>query len=131
MDTYIITRSCYTGVNEYRYFREYRQIGRAQAFVLPGFPVAVSWGEQVFTCRREQNPPQDPDSLSLFDSRTKQRFASVSRTGPVQKGSPFSFAHPEMEWQDQELYMAMMTTENLSDEQAVLILRFPLLRPNP
>lgn len=54
----------------------------------------------------------------------------IAGLSPVQKGSPFALAHPQWIAPDRELYMAMMTAESLCDELALLLLSFPLLRPD-
>lgn len=165
MTTYIITRNCCTGVNEYRYFQETRQIGMAQAFVLPGFPVSLHVNRQAFTCRRDPNLSRVPEKLMVFYGDCDRIFAQITRSkpghyqlhslfgdlevtykegiyvfvrnnsciaglAPVQKGSPFALAHPQWIAPDRELYMAMMTAESLCDELALLLLSFPLLRPD-
>lgn len=157
MDTYLLTRSCYTGLNEYHCFRENRRIGTALAHVLPGFPVSLHCSIGSFACRR------DPECITLSDCDSGREFARIFRDspghyrlrtlygqlevecrdgifafgregsyiaglGPVQKGSPFDLAHPEYRTSEREPHMAMMAAEDLPDDLALVLLCFPLLR---
>jgi len=157
MDTYLLTRSCYTGLNEYHGFREDRQIGTALAHVLPGFPVSLYSSSGCLACRR------NPEWITLSDCDSGMEFARILRDrpghyrlhtshgqlevdcregiflisrdgvaiaglGPVQRGSPFDLAHPEYRTAEREPHMAMMAAEALPDDLALVLLCFPLLR---
>ena len=48
MATYVMTRRCVTGANEYRFFKETTPVGSAAAQVCPDYPTYLRWdGEQL------------------------------------------------------------------------------------
>lgn len=167
MTTYIVTRRCVTGVNEYRYYRGIEQIGKATAFLLPDYPVTLQCTGLML---RYVNDPEitrvSGISRPVFDADCGEEYARVYWDGTgrhrlytpfgkfpveyrdgvyafgrrdvciagirtIRKGSPL---HPEWETvkEDQwEPRMAMVTTERLPDELALLMLAFPLLQLAP
>lgn len=167
MTSYIVTRRCTTGVNEYRYYRGIEQIGKATAFVMPDYPVTLQCTGLML---RYVNDPEITRvcgiSRPVFDADCGEEYARVywDGTGRHRLYTPFgkflveyrdgvyAFGRGEAciagsrtirkgsvlraEWEtvkdaQWEPHMAMMTTEQLPDELALLMLAFPLLQLAP
>lgn len=165
--TYIVTRRCSTGVNEYRYFRSIHAIGTGAALVLPRFPVVIASAELSLRYENDLDMTLVPGisrpilredtgkayARVFWDGSGKHRLHTpfgwfriacredicvifrenipIAALGRIQRGSEFDFSWRKTRDADWEPHLTMMTTEDLPDELALLMLSFPLFRLAP
>lgn len=82
LTTYIVTRSCVTGGNDYRFYRGVEEIGGAVALVLPDWPVTIhGMGLRLRYSRESGNPRASGSSSPILDARSGDEYARISWDG--------------------------------------------------